>query len=73
MNELFSITEVSTKLKISRELAYKLVGSGLLRAIKIGTMKVSQKELDHFIDKYYGMDLSDFNDVKQLAPDSEEM
>ncbi|MVX63125.1 helix-turn-helix domain-containing protein [Clostridium chromiireducens] len=64
--ELFTIKEVSKKLKINPTDTYKLIKSGHISALKLGSLKVSSCELDRFIVDSIGKDYSVLNDVKQL-------
>lgn len=64
--ELLTITEVAKRLKLNRTDTYKLVNAGLIKATKLGNLKVSSKELERFIDWSIGKDLSDLNNPKEL-------
>jgi hypothetical protein len=65
-NRLFSIKEVSTALKVNVNYVYSLINSGLLKGLKLGSLKVTEKELMRFLDEYNGMDLSDLSNPKKL-------
>lgn len=65
--ELLPISKVSQMLKLNRSDTYKLIRSGLLRATKLGSMKVSTKELERFIDWSAGKDLSNLDNPKELV------
>lgn len=64
--ELFTIKEVSKKLKINVSDTYKLIKAGHLQALKLGSLKVTSLELDRFISNAGGKDYSDLKDVKEL-------
>lgn len=64
--ELLTIKEVSKKLKMNVADTYKLIRSGELQALKLGSLKVADFELERFIRSAVGMDFSDLNDVKEL-------
>lgn len=64
--ELHTIKEVSIKLKINVSDTYKLIKSGHLQALKLGSLKVTSLELERFIINSSGKDYSDLSDVKEL-------
>lgn len=64
--ELFTIKEVSKKLKINPTDTYKLIKAGHISALKLGSLKVASCELDRFIIDSVGKDYSVLNDVKYL-------
>lgn len=64
--ELFTIKEVSKKLKLNVSDTYKLIKAGHLQALKLGALKVTSLELDRFIKDASGKDFSDLNNVKEL-------
>lgn len=64
--ELLYISDVSKILKLCKSDTYKLIRSGLLRATKLGSMKVSTKELERFIDWSAGKDLSNLDNPKEI-------
>lgn len=64
--ELFTIKEVSKKLKLNVSDTYKLIRAGHLQALKLGALKVTSLELEKFIRESSGKDFSDLNNVKEL-------
>lgn len=67
MNEFLTITEVSKKLKLNRTDTYNLVKKGLIKATKLGSLKVAASELDRFIKWSIGKDLSDLDNPVDLV------
>lgn len=65
--ELYTVKEVSKKLKINASDTYKLIKSGHLQALKLGALKITSLELERFIIDASGKDYSDLNNVKQLV------
>lgn len=63
--ELFTIKEVSKKLKINVNLVYALIKAGHLKALKLGALKVTSFELERFIREASGKDFSDLNNVTE--------
>ena len=66
MARLLSVSEAAKLLKCNRNKVYELINSGLLQGLKLGSMKVSNVELEAFIIRNTGMDLSDLQNVKPL-------
>ena len=52
--ELLTIKDVSKKLKMNTTDTYKLIKSGNLQALKLGSLKVSSYELERFIREATG-------------------
>lgn len=67
MNEFLTITEVSKKLKLNRTDTYNLVKKGLIKATKLGSLKVATIELDRFINWSIGKDLSNLDNPVDLV------
>lgn len=67
MNEyLYTVDEISKILKINRNSAYDLISMGVLRAMKLGRLKVTRTSLLTFLKEYNGKDLSDLGHIKEL-------
>lgn len=66
MNELLEVAEVAKRLKCNRNKVYELIKSGMLQGLKLGRMKVSTIELDNFMVRNLGNDLTDPFNVKAL-------
>lgn len=64
---LYSVIEAAKILKISKDRAYKLINTGVLPALKIGTTKVRRSTLEHFLQKYEGYDLTDPEHIVALC------
>ncbi|MCY9547309.1 helix-turn-helix domain-containing protein [Lysinibacillus xylanilyticus] len=67
MNELLEVAEVAKRLKCNRNKVYELIKSDTLQGLKLGRMKVSTIELDNFMVRNTGKDLTDPYDVKMLG------
>ena len=65
--ELFTVKEVSKKLKMNVTDTHKLIKSGHLQALKLGSLKVTSFELERFIREASGKDFSDLNNVTEYA------
>lgn len=57
--ELYTVKEVSEILKTNSGYVYKLIDAGLIRAMKLGRLKVSSFELEEFLKRNVGLDLTD--------------
>lgn len=66
VNELLEVAEVAKRLKCNRNKVYDLIKSGQLVGLKLGRMKVSNIELDDFLVRNAGKDLTDPFNVKEL-------
>lgn len=65
-NRLHSMAEVAKVLRISRNDAYDLVRHGHLKALKLGSLKVSTFELEDFMRRSAGLDYSNLDQVVKL-------
>lgn len=63
---LFTVKEVAKILKTNENYVYKLHKSGLLKFLKIGSLKCRKSTLEAFLAKYEGMDLTDPTDIREL-------
>lgn len=66
MQQIYTVKEVSKILKVNVHKVYDLIKSGLLPALKLGSLKVMEESLNEFITKYDGYDLTDFNNPVKL-------
>lgn len=66
MNQLLEVSEVSKLLKCNRNKVYELIKSGQLQGLKLGRIKVSTIELDNFLMRNTGKDLTDPFNVRDL-------
>lgn len=66
MHELLDVAEVAKRLKCNKNTVYDLIKSGQLVGLKLGRMKVSTMELDDFLRRNAGKDLTNPNNVKNL-------
>lgn len=66
MNELLDVNEIAKRLKCNKNTVYDLIRSGRLVGLKLGRMKVSTMELDDFMKRYAGKDVSDPYNVTDL-------
>lgn len=66
MNELLDVAEVAKRLKCNKNKVYELIKSGMLQGLKLGRMKVSTIELDNFLVRNSGKDLTNPFNVKEL-------
>lgn len=66
MNQLYEVTEVAKILKCNKNTVYDLIKSGQLQGLKLGRMKVTTFELDAFMQRNTGKDITDPYNVKEL-------
>lgn len=48
---LYTVTEVAKMLKVNRNFVYKIINTGELEAVKIGSIKVKQEALNRYIER----------------------
>ncbi len=63
---LYTVTEVAELIKSNQSYVYDLIKAGLLPALKLGSMKVTRKDLMTFLDKFKGHDLTDPYKIKLI-------
>ena len=63
---LYTVKETAFVLGCNIHIVYDLINSGLLPAMKLGSLKVRVATLEEFLEKYDGMDLSDLNNITNL-------
>ena len=56
---LYTVREVAQILKTNVDYVYKLQKAGLIRFMKLGSLKCRKKALEEFLEKYDGCDISD--------------
>ncbi|NFH89140.1 MULTISPECIES: helix-turn-helix domain-containing protein [unclassified Clostridium] len=63
---LFTVKEASKLLKTDEPTVRKLIEKGILRALKLGRLKVRKVEIERFLGWAEGKDLNDLDDIKDL-------
>jgi excisionase family DNA binding protein len=63
---LMSVTDVVKRLKTDKATVYELIKRGLLKALKLRSLKISNSEVNRFLRVYQGMDLSDLDNIKEI-------
>lgn len=66
MHELLEVAEVAKLLKCNRNKVYDLIKSGQLQGLKLGRMKITTIELENFLVRNLGKDLTDPFEVKEI-------
>ena len=64
--ELLTVTEVSKILKINWNKVYELIRLGRIQALSLGSLKIPMFEVEDFIRRNVGKDLSDMKNVREL-------
>lgn len=65
-NLVYTVSEIAQILKVNKNTVYELIHSGVLRCFKLGTIKITAKTLNEFLEAYDGYDLNDLTDIKLL-------
>lgn len=58
-NFLMNVPEAAERLSVPEKTVYQLIESGLLQALKIKKLRVSNFEINRFIQDNYGRDLTE--------------
>ena len=69
---LYTVKEVAKLLHTNPGYVYRLRDAGLLKFMRLGSLRVRKATLEAFLEKYDGMDLFDPFDVKPLTSNVEE-
>ena len=64
---LYTVKEVSEIMHTSPSYVYKLIGSGLLPVLKLGSYKIRHDALMKFLSDYEGYDLRDPRNVGKIS------
>lgn len=64
--ELLTVKQVASVLKTNTAYVYRLRDAGLLKFMKLGTLKCRRSALDAFIRSMDGMDATDPEHIKPL-------
>lgn len=67
---VYTVPEVAKMLRVNKNMIYKLIKSGHLKAIKLGTLKITSRAVEEFLSCNEGNDFGDFNNVKPLPKTS---
>ena len=54
---LYTVSETAELLKVNRNSVYDLLRKNIIRGIKIGSLKITRKELLDFLERNNGKDL----------------
>ena len=63
---LYTVPEVASILKTNVDYVYKLQKAGLIKFMKIGRLKCRKQELEAFLERYDGFDISDPANIQEL-------
>lgn len=68
MNEkkLYNVTETGKLLGIGKSKVYELINNNYLKTLDLGGLKISNTEIDRFIDSYTGYSFKDITNVCEL-------
>lgn len=64
---LFTVPEASKILKVEQKTVRNLITKGYLQALKLGRVKIRKVEIERFLQWAQGKDLTDLNNIKELA------
>lgn len=69
MPELLEVAKVAELLKCNKNKVYELIKSGRLQGLKLGRMKVTSIELEDFLKRNTGLDVTDPYNVTPIQQD----
>lgn len=59
-NEMvYTVKEVSEILRCGKAYVYKLINTGQLKCLRLGTIKIRKSTLEEFLSKWDGYDMTD--------------
>ena len=64
---LYTVKEVSIIMHTNTGYVYQLISSGLLPALKLGSLKIRHATLMKFLNEYDGYDLTDPGNIEKLS------
>ncbi|NFO15202.1 helix-turn-helix domain-containing protein [Clostridium botulinum] len=63
---LFTVKEASKLLKTDEPTVRRLINKGLMKALRLGRIKIRKVEIERFAEWAEGKDLNDLDDIKEL-------
>lgn len=66
---IYTIQEAAVKLKIGKNLMYRIVRAELIPVLKLGNLKILHTDLIAFVGKHRGRDLSNPEYIKMIEWD----
>jgi len=63
---LYTVDEVAQILKVNKNAVYDLINANVIKALKLGRLKVTRFELLRFLKDHNGKDLSDLKNIKEI-------
>lgn len=67
MAKLYTVKEVAGVLGTNVDYVYRLQKAGLLRFMKLGSLKCREEELQRFLKESEGKDLTDVDNIKKIG------
>lgn len=66
---IYTVTETAELLKVNRNYVYSLLKSGVIKGLKLGSLKITREELMRFLSENNGKDLSNLDSISDLTFD----
>ena len=63
---LFTVKEASKLLKTDEATVRRLISKGLMKALKLGRIKIRKAEIERFTEWAEGKDLNDLDNIKEF-------
>lgn len=64
---LYTVAETAELLKVNKNSVYELLKNNVIKGLKLGSLKITRKELMRFLEDNNGKDLSNIGDIKDLT------
>lgn len=66
---LLTVKETAEALKVNKNYVYRLINAGLLKSLKLGSIKIRKENIEDFLKEYEGTNV---NGVLELLEKREE-
>lgn len=56
---LLTVKETAEALKVNKNYVYTLINMGLLKSLKLGSIKIRKEDIEDFLKEYAGQDVNE--------------
>lgn len=56
---LLTVKETAEELKVNKNYVYNLINAGLLKSLKLGSIKIRKVDIEDFLKEYEGRDVNE--------------
>lgn len=65
IGKLYTVKEAAAFLHVNVHYVYELIRSGVLPALKLGSLKIREEAIAEFLEKYEEYDLTDLSNISK--------